>query len=919
VKKIQRQREAFAYRIAGSGRYDVQLNIKDGSHPPGSIGRFDIGNDARAAAHKWAGENGLTLDAPGGGPESMGRSPEVWTARRNGEWVGNVQILHDDLAGSAGNPGGPRPDMYSYAAKQAMGDCYETAGRYMLDNGLSGKNPNIKLVHGEVSGQGPLQGKTFGHAWIEDGDNIIDNSNGRHITMPKSEYYHIGNISNTRSYSPDQARENFLKYEHFGPWDDFTPTGKNYVDSDSVKKKKAAFYRIAAVTQDLVDNLDEQFHDWYADQAAQNPTGMPDYDPVQGPIGNWANIESFMKLKYPEAYRGLRSGLEEAAPLLDGGQPPDFVQKWKASHPEYQPSSEPYASGNKAMKAYGYDPAEIAAGMLLLHNHSHPFRGDMAADDQERLNDIAQKRHKMQRNYEQRTKAVAKVANFQDELNGILKGRTDIADLNVNEKQQLSDLFQKWSGGANFAPIHPTGKWYHVSPHDMPEGTTLVPGGVTGTPTSQSFYDMGFGDDTGTLKDMGKSRTQHVWLTPDLEDAHFWSNVLKAPHIYEVEPGDEPQAWNGTGVDGYVSGGAKILRKLSGGDPVKEAAAAIKEAQAVLGNNVYRGIGLAKGDLPPEMEQRLDQALSGTSDLTLGNDLLDYLGKGGLGNDWANQKGGAGGPREYSWYAGQEPNSKPADYYTMLSGDWNGEGDEYANDPDEMYGGMYHHIHGPVRVHDMEVTQGRGNPFSNTVTPHVDFGYNRNVEAMRQAGWNDAVDHLVGDGGRLHGPWSRFTDWGNRMEPKFDSAERVWSHGQDKAWDNGMGDSSMMGNSPQLETIRNTDVHDDKPHNYDPYKSEDYDDSSDWRSNADAITNQDDHFQLRKFQNEPGVPKPLGLALDALRPSVALQALPGIPAMEEEHYQRKHNEDGDPDTEEGQSLNDGVFLGLTDLETMLPL
>lgn len=39
--------------------------------------------------------------------------------------------------------------------------------------------------------------------------------------------------------------------------------------------------------------------------------------------------------------------------------------------------------------------------MLLLHNRSNPFRGDMAQVDQDRLNDIAQKRYRMQRTYEQ--------------------------------------------------------------------------------------------------------------------------------------------------------------------------------------------------------------------------------------------------------------------------------------------------------------------------------------------------------------------------------------------------------------------------------------------------------------------------------------------------------------------------------------
>lgn len=106
-------------------------------------------------------------------------------------------------------------------------------------------------------------------------------------------------------------------------------------------------------------------------------------------------------------------------------------------------------------------------------------------------------------------------------------------------------------------------KWYHVSPNEMEDGTVLIPGGPDGNATSQDFYDMGFGDDTGTLADMGGGRNTHVWLTPDLNDAHFWAAALGAPHIYEVDPDDDPQPWNGTGTDGWVSRGGKIRRRVS--------------------------------------------------------------------------------------------------------------------------------------------------------------------------------------------------------------------------------------------------------------------------------------------------------------------------------------------------------------------
>ena len=143
--------------------------------------------------------------------------------------------------------------------------------------------------------------------------------------------------------------------------------------------------------------------------------------------------------------------------------------------------------------------------------------------------------------------------DFIQQSGGKLKG-----EYGLPEKVEgiLTDELLKSFGGPQA-----TGKWYHASPHDLPEGTQLTPGG--GGATSQDFYDMGFGDDTGTLQDMGGGRTGHVWVSPDENDVQFWSAALNAPHIYEVESDDEPQPWNGTGTDGWVTPGARIVRKIS--------------------------------------------------------------------------------------------------------------------------------------------------------------------------------------------------------------------------------------------------------------------------------------------------------------------------------------------------------------------
>lgn len=104
--------------------------------------------------------------------------------------------------------------------------------------------------------------------------------------------------------------------------------------------------------------------------------------------------------------------------------------------------------------------------------------------------------------------------------------------------------------------------WFHASPHDLPVGTKLVPGGAPAA--SKDFYDQGWGSDRGNLMDMGGGRSEHVWMTPYREDANFWSAVNNAPHIYEVAPHEDPRPWNGTGTDGWVTPAATIVRKVKG-------------------------------------------------------------------------------------------------------------------------------------------------------------------------------------------------------------------------------------------------------------------------------------------------------------------------------------------------------------------
>ena len=110
----------------------------------------------------------------------------------------------------------------------AMGDCFEANGKFFMSEALFGADSSMRLVHGEVTGQGALEGVNYGHCWIEDGGSVIDVSNGRNIKMSKDDYYERGSIAtnnNMHKYGPRDFQKKILKHEHWGPWNLKTSTG----------------------------------------------------------------------------------------------------------------------------------------------------------------------------------------------------------------------------------------------------------------------------------------------------------------------------------------------------------------------------------------------------------------------------------------------------------------------------------------------------------------------------------------------------------------------------------------------------------------------------------------------------------------------------------------------------------------------
>lgn len=194
--------------------------------------------------------------------------------------------------------------------------------------------------------------------------------------------------------------------------------------------------KLSAYSERLLNKLQAEFNGWY--QTHPHPITV---DTTRGPIGHWPHIESFLADRYPEAYRGFSSGMEEAGVTLDPN-----LKGWGIP-----PLARSYETGPEAMADYGYDPAEVVAGMLLLHNRSHGFRGDLESADIQRLNDIAQKRHQMQQDADQKQLVTAATMNF--DLAEDLAGEFDDWYEQNKEAQELELMPER--GG-------PIGSWENI-------------------------------------------------------------------------------------------------------------------------------------------------------------------------------------------------------------------------------------------------------------------------------------------------------------------------------------------------------------------------------------------------------------------------------------------------------------------------
>lgn len=145
-----------------------------------------------------------------------------------GKKVKAAYVQDDDLLKDGGKVLEQGGDIFAKGGGiKGKGNCYQAAGDFAIGKFFA---PNIDfigepyIVHAEVRGQGQLEGIRYGHAWVEDDENVYDHSNGREIKLPKEIYYLLGDIKTDdpkkyRKYTFAEARKKMLDTGTYGCWD----------------------------------------------------------------------------------------------------------------------------------------------------------------------------------------------------------------------------------------------------------------------------------------------------------------------------------------------------------------------------------------------------------------------------------------------------------------------------------------------------------------------------------------------------------------------------------------------------------------------------------------------------------------------------------------------------------------------------
>lgn len=99
----------------------------------------------------------------------------------------------------------------------ATGDCFSAAGKFIAQDHVVRFPKDFRLVHAKLARL--RQDVTANHAWVEEGDQVHEVSNGRHLIVPKQVYYRDVGVVDVRTFAPLEAIRLMISHGHWGPWD----------------------------------------------------------------------------------------------------------------------------------------------------------------------------------------------------------------------------------------------------------------------------------------------------------------------------------------------------------------------------------------------------------------------------------------------------------------------------------------------------------------------------------------------------------------------------------------------------------------------------------------------------------------------------------------------------------------------------
>jgi hypothetical protein len=172
-------------------------DFKEGEHPRDEGGKFSSGGAGRHASDSSL----STEDAV-----RMMKAAVEYAKKFDKKQFGTPDVVSP--------PKGAESLLTDPIGTRRSGECYESAGQFMMEAALTGSGLNAKMVHGTVS----MGDQRIGHGWVEIGDVVYD---GTHTQFfDRDSYREFTEAETEHEYDWEECSKHMLRTENWGPWEE---------------------------------------------------------------------------------------------------------------------------------------------------------------------------------------------------------------------------------------------------------------------------------------------------------------------------------------------------------------------------------------------------------------------------------------------------------------------------------------------------------------------------------------------------------------------------------------------------------------------------------------------------------------------------------------------------------------------------